>query len=73
MDILGQELYNIRQVLDVQNEISKVQTEIFRRMLNIMRKPENKFKSLLEKVVLIVSAMGLLNIIDTIIKWVIGG
>jgi len=73
MDILEKEIYNIRKVLDMQNEISKVQTEIFRRMLNIMRKPENKFKSLLERVVLIVSAMGLLNIVDTIIKWIIGG
>ena len=65
MDILEKEVYNIRQVL-------VFQAKIFKRMLNIMDKPENKAVKVLHIVVLVVGAMGLLNFIDLIIKWIIG-
>ena len=66
MDILEKEVYNIRQVL-------VFQAKIFKRMLNIMDKPENRAVKVLHIVGLVVGAMGLLNFIDLIIKWIIGG
>jgi len=42
-------------------------------MLDIMPRPAGKFIKILETAVLFISVFGILNLIDTIIKWVIGG
>jgi len=42
-------------------------------MLDIMPRPEGKFRKIMETVVLFTSVFGILNLIDVIIKWVIGG
>jgi len=51
----------------------KRQNEILRQMLDIMPRPAGKFIKILETAVLFVSVLGILNLLDTIIKWVIGG
>ena len=38
-----------------------------------MRKPKDKFSNTLETVVLIVAALGFLNIVDTVVRWFAGG
>jgi hypothetical protein len=42
-------------------------------MLAVMQKPENKFIRLLEMIVLFASAMGILNAIDIVRHWIVGG
>jgi len=49
------------------------QNEILRQMLDIMPRPEGKFKKIMETAVLFISVFGIISIIDVIIKWVIGG
>ena len=47
--------------------------QTLQQILDVMKKPDNKFKSILEKIVLIAGAMGLLHIAELIRQWVIGG
>jgi DNA-directed RNA polymerase subunit F len=63
-------LKNINNTLEIQ---LKRQNEIMQQMLDIMPRPAGKFKNILETAVLIASVFGILNLIDIIIKWVIGG
>ena len=51
----------------------KRQNEILRQLLDVMPRPAGKLRNLLETVVLFTSVFGILNLIDVIIKWVIGG
>jgi DNA-directed RNA polymerase subunit F len=65
------ELFNsINNTLETQ---LKRQNEILRQMLDIMPRPTGKFRNILETAVLFASVFGILNLIDIIIKWVIGG
>jgi DNA-directed RNA polymerase subunit F len=51
----------------------KRQNEILRQMLDIMPKPEGKFRKIMETAVLFIGTFGIINLIDVILKWVIGG
>jgi len=51
----------------------KLQNEILQQMLDIMPRPEGKFKNILETAVFFVSFFGIIGLIDVILKWVIGG
>jgi len=51
----------------------KRQNEILRQMLDIMPRPEGKFRKIMETAVLFIGTFGIINLIDVIIKWVIGG
>jgi len=63
-------LNSINNTLETQ---LKRQNEILRQMLDIMPKPEGKLKKIMEITVLFVSVFGIINLIDVIIKWFIGG
>jgi len=47
--------------------------DIMQQMLDIMPRPANKFTSILETVVLIVGASGLISVADIILNWIRGG
>jgi DNA-directed RNA polymerase subunit F len=49
----------------------KRQNDILQQMLDIMPRPEGKFKKILETAVLFTSAFGIITLIDTIIKWIL--
>ena len=49
------------------------QNEIIQGMLDVMRKPSNKFVDEMIFVGLIVGALSAVNIIDTVLRWFIGG
>jgi DNA-directed RNA polymerase subunit F len=51
----------------------KRQNEILRQMLDIMPRPEGKLKKIMETAVLFISTFGIINLIDVIIKWIVGG
>ena len=59
MDKVAEELNGINKTLE--------------KILNVMEKPENKTVNTLEIVVLVVAALGFINIIDTVLSWVRGG
>jgi len=42
-------------------------------MLDIMPRPEGKFRKIMETAVLFIGTFGIINLIDVILKWVIGG
>jgi len=44
--------------------------EILQQMLDIMPKPASRFTRIMETIVLITSALGLIVIADVIIKWI---
>ena len=66
MDIVANELNNIRLTLDKQNEIMQ-------KMLHVIQKPENRFTQILQMLVLIIGVLGITNIIDIIRNWIMGG
>ena len=47
--------------------------EITQKMLNAMQKPENRFIRILQVIGLSAGALAIFNIIENIIKWIIGG
>ena len=60
----------ITERLDNINQTLKEQNMIFRGMLDIIPRPESKFTTTLQTVVLIIGALGFVNLVDVIIKWV---
>ena len=55
------------------NETLKEQNGIIRQMLENMQKPDYKFTRILEIVVLIAGALGILNTVELIRNWITGG
>jgi hypothetical protein len=60
------ELDGIKQTLEKQNGI-------LQNMLDIMKKPEKKFVQVLQMIILIAGALGILNIVEIIRNWIFGG
>ena len=60
------ELCNIKLAIEKQNEIVQ-------NILNVMRKPENKFVRALQMLLLIIGVLGVTNVIDVVRNWVLGG
>ena len=65
MDKPEENLSNINKTLERQNEI-------IQQMLEKMPQHENKFITTLQTIVLIIGALGFINLVDVIINW-IGG
>jgi len=63
-------LKSINNTLETQ---LKLQNEILQQMLDIMPRPEGKLKKIMETAVLFIGTLSIINLIDTILKWVIGG
>jgi len=63
-------LNNINNTLETQ---LKRQNEIMQQMLDIMPRPAGKFIRMMETFVLFISVLGIISLIDIIIKWFIGG
>ena len=63
---IGEKLDNINNTLQTHNEITL-------KMLNSMEKPENRFIKILQVMGLGAGALALFNIIENIIKWIMGG
>jgi len=63
-------LNSINNTLETQ---LKRQNEIMQQMLDIMPRPEGKFKKIMETAVLFIGTFSIINLIDVILKWVIGG
>jgi len=61
-----EKLDNINRTLERHNEIMQ-------KMLDMMPKPESKFNQVFDTVVLIVTVLGILNAVDIIRRWIIGG
>jgi len=59
MEIVAEKLDNINQTLE--------------KMLGVMKKPGNKVVQAVVVFGLFVGALGIVNVIDTVIKWFIGG
>jgi hypothetical protein len=59
--------------LDRHCEILDQQNGIMRQILEMMPKPASKLTSVLEIVVLVVGVFSVVNIADTIMKWITGG
>ena len=66
MDNNGEKLDNINKTLEKQNEI-------LQNIFEIMPKPGSRITRILELAVLFAGALGVLNAIDTIKRWIIGG
>jgi hypothetical protein len=66
MDNTVEKLDNINRTLERQNEIMQ-------KMLDIMPKPENRFVRILDTFVLIAGVLGILNAVDIVRHWIIGG
>ena len=47
--------------------------QTLQQILDVMKTPESKFKSILEKIVLIAGALGFLHIVELIRQWIMGG
>jgi len=62
-------IWGVDEVADKLDRIGKALEEI----RDQMRKPKDKFSNTLETVVLIVAALGFLNIVDTVVRWFAGG
>jgi len=66
MENITESLQNINNTLQTHNEIAQ-------KMLNSMEKPENRFVRILQVMGLGAGALAIFNIIENIIKWIIGG
>jgi len=66
MEGTGEKLDSINRTLEKHNEIAQ-------KMLDVMQKPENKIVQAFILGGLVVSALGIVNIIDTILSWLAGG
>jgi len=62
MEEIIKKLYHINQALDKHNET-------FEKMLEIMGKPENPFAKALTLAGIGVGILGIIQVIDTIVKW----
>jgi len=49
------------------------QNEIMRQIADYIPRPSSKFTRIMETIVLITSALGIIIIADIIVKWIIGG
>ena len=58
--------------LDRMNQSFDKHNETVKQMLTVMPRAESKFITILQTVVLVIGALGFINLIDVIIKW-IGG
>ena len=56
----------------VAEKLEKI-NQTLEKLIDVSKKPENKFIQLVVIVGLFVGALGVVNIIDTVIKWFIGG
>ncbi|MCL2720878.1 MAG: hypothetical protein FWD47_06015 [Treponema sp.] len=63
---INKDLQNINRTLQIHNEIAE-------KLLNAMQKPENRFIKILQIIGLSAGALAIFNIIENIIKWIIGG
>ena len=66
MDNIVEKLDNINRAFDRHNEIMQ-------KMLDIMPKPESKLARMLDNIVLIAGVLGILNAVDIVRRWIIGG
>ena len=64
---------NIVEKLDNINRAFERHNEIMQKMLDIMPKPESKLARMLDTMVLIVGVLGVLNAVDIVRQWIIGG
>ena len=64
---------NISEKLDNVSRVLEKQNEIIQGMLDIMKKPKNKFVEGVVLFGLFVGALVIVNIIDTISRWFFGG
>ena len=62
MELVAEKLDNINKTLERNNEITQ-------RMLDIMQKPENPFFKVLTIAGVGVGILGIIQVIDTILKW----
>jgi len=69
MESVAESITAIHKTLERQWE---QQNEIMRQILDLMPRPAGKFTRIMETIVLITSAFGLIVIVDVIVKW-IGG
>jgi len=66
MSNIAVKLENINNTLQLHNEITQ-------KILNTVQKPENKFIKVLQVIGLGAGALAIFNIIENIIKWIMGG
>ena len=66
MEEVTEKLDQINQTLEKHNEIAQ-------KKLEIMKKPENKIIRILEVLMLLAGALGILTTADLIRRWLIGG
>ena len=66
MDKIAEELSGIKTILEKQNEIT-------RGILNVMQKPQNKVKAMLEIFVLIAGTLAVLGSAEIRRAWLTGG
>ena len=66
MENITESLQNINNTLQTHNEIAQ-------KMLNSMEKPENRFVRILQVMGLGAGALAIFNIIENIVKWILGG
>jgi len=64
---------NIVEKLDNINRAFERHNEIMQKMLDIMPKSESKLARILDTMVLIVGVLGVLNAVDIVRQWIIGG
>jgi len=62
MELVAEKLDNINKTLERNNEIAQ-------KMLDTMRKPENPFIKVLTVAGIGVGILGIIQVIDTILKW----
>jgi len=70
MESVAESLTAIHKTLEKQ---WKQQNEIMRQIVDYMPRPANKFTRIMETIVLVTSALGIIIIADIIVKWIIGG
>ena len=63
-------LKDINKTLETQ---LKRQNEIMQQMLDVMPRPGHKVTRVLEMIVLFAGVLGILNAVDIIRRWIIGG
>ena len=64
---------NIAENLQCINNTLEIHNEIAQKILKTMEKPENRFIKILQIIGLGAGALAIFNIIENIIKWIIGG
>ena len=64
---------NIPEKLDNMSLVIERQNDIMQGILNVMQKPHNKFVGGVVLFGLFVGALGIVNVIDTVLRWFSGG